>query len=82
MPQFVIRIDDHLAAAVDALIAAGVVSSRSHAVRLGLEELVDRCRRRRIGAQITEGYRRIPQQQADIGWADESSVRMINEEPW
>ena len=82
MAQLVTRVDDALAAAVDELVAAGVVASRSEAVRLGLERLVDRYRRSQIGARIVEGYRRNPQTDAEVGWADEASIRMIAEEPW
>lgn len=82
MAQLVTRVGDDLAAAVDELVAAGVVASRSEAVRLGLRRLVDRYRRDQIGARITEGYRGRPQTDAEVSWADESSVRMIAEEPW
>jgi len=80
--QLVTRIDDDLAREVDALVSEGVVESRSDAVRQGLRELVDRHRRRRIGEAIVEGYRRQPQTEEEIGWADEATVRMIAEEPW
>ena len=82
MSQLVTRIDDDLAREVDALVSEGVVESRSDAVRQGLRELVDRHRRRRIGEAIVEGYRRQPQTEEEIGWADEATVRMIAEEPW
>lgn len=82
MAQLVTRVDDDLAAAVDQLVEAGVVASRSEAVRVGLEQLVDRCRRDEIGARIVRGYRERPQDDAEVAWADESSVRMIAEEPW
>ncbi len=82
MAQLVTRVQDDLAAAVDALVAAGVVASRSEAVRLGLEQLVDRFRRDEIGARIANGYRALPQSEAEVAWADESSARMIAEEPW
>lgn len=82
MAQLVTRLDDDLAAAVDELVAAGVVASRSEAVRVGLQRLVDRYRRDQIGARIAAGYRSLPQTVAEVGWADESSVRMIAEESW
>jgi len=82
MPQLVTRVDDELAASVDELVAAGVVGSRSDAVRIGLERLVDRHRRDRIGAQIAAGYSARPQSEAEMGWADASSERMIADEPW
>ncbi len=82
MVQFVTRVGDELADAVDELVEAGVVSSRSEAVRLGLEQFVDRCRRNEIGARIARGYRAHPQRDDEIAWADEATVRMIAEEPW
>ena len=82
MAQLVTRVDDDLAAAVDQLVADGVVASRSDAVRAGLEGLVDRHRRARIGARIVAGYRTHPQTDAEVGWTDASSARMIADEPW
>lgn len=82
MAQLVTRVDDALARAVDELVEAGVVDSRSDAVRRGLADLVDRHRRDRVGARIAEGYRQVPQTDDDVGWADESTVRMIGDEPW
>ncbi|MGH8999911.1 MAG: ribbon-helix-helix domain-containing protein [Acidimicrobiia bacterium] len=82
MAQLVTRVENDLAAAVDELVAAGVVASRSEAVRLGLRRLVDRYRRDQIGARIAEGYRSLPQTVAEVGWADESSIRMISDESW
>lgn len=82
MSQLVTRIDDDLASEVDALVSEGVVASRSDAVRQGLRALVDRHRRRKIGQAIVEGYVRQPQTEEEIGWADEATIRMIEEEPW
>ncbi len=82
MAQFVTRVDEELAAAVDALVEAGAVASRSDAVRLGLVQLVDRHRRDRIAAEIVQGYLRQPQTDPEVGWADEATVRMIADEPW
>lgn len=82
MPQLVTRVDDELAAAVDELVAAGAVASRSEAVRVALEQLVDRHRRRILGEQIAAGYRMTPQTDAEVGWVDDASARMIADEPW
>jgi Arc/MetJ-type ribon-helix-helix transcriptional regulator len=82
MAQFVTRVDDDLAREVDRLVEEGAVESRSAAVRLGLERLVDRARRRRIGESIADGYLRQPQTEAEVGWADEATKRMIADEPW
>jgi hypothetical protein len=47
-----------------------------------LRALVDRHRRRRIAKATVEAYRRQPQTEEEIGWADKESIRMIEEEPW
>jgi Arc/MetJ-type ribon-helix-helix transcriptional regulator len=80
--QLVTRVSDDLAAALDQLVADGVVASRSEAVRLGLEALIDHHRRRTIGEAIVAGYRRQPQTSDELGWADEATARMIADEPW
>lgn len=82
MAQLVTRVDDELAAAVDVLVADGVVGTRSEAVRLGLERLIDRHRRDQVGARIAEGYRAQPQVAAEVGWSDAATVGMIADEPW
>jgi Arc/MetJ-type ribon-helix-helix transcriptional regulator len=80
--QLVTRVGDDLVAHVDALVEAGILESRSQAVRLGLERLVDQLERRRIGEQIVEGYRRVPETDEEIAAARESTRRMIEAEPW
>jgi Arc/MetJ-type ribon-helix-helix transcriptional regulator len=82
MAQLVTRIDEQLADAVDELVATGVVANRSEAVRLGLETLVERFRRRRVAEQIVEGYTRLPQTEKEVGWTDEATRRMIADEAW
>ena len=82
MAQFVTRIDDQLADEVDRLVAEGIVASRSAAVRLALERLIDRHRRDRTGRVIADGYARQPQTEAEVGWADDATRLMIGEEPW
>ena len=82
MPQLVTRIDDDLAAAIDTLVAEGVVASRSEAVRVGLVELLDRHHRRQIGEAIAAGYRRLPQTPEETAWADAAARAMVAEEPW
>lgn len=82
MSQLVTRIDDDLARAVDALVAEGVVESRSDAVRTALRELIDRHRRRRAAEADIAAYTAQPQTEEEVGWADEATIRMIEEEPW
>jgi Arc/MetJ-type ribon-helix-helix transcriptional regulator len=82
MAQLVARLDDRLMAEVDSLVADGVVGSRSEAVRLGLERLVDQHRRQRVGAAIVEAYRRRPQTDDELAGLDEATRALITEEPW
>ncbi|MFN0027838.1 MAG: ribbon-helix-helix domain-containing protein [Acidimicrobiales bacterium] len=82
MAQLVTRVGDKLIAEVDELVAAGVFASRSEAVRLGLRRLLDRHQRDQVGALIVASYVERPQDEHDVGWSDESTTRMIAEEPW
>jgi len=80
--QLVTRVPDALAEAVDALVEGGAFGSRSDVVRAGLEAVVDRARRDAIGRAIADGYRRTPQDEDDLAWADAATSAMIAEEPW
>lgn len=82
MPQIVTRIDAQLESQIDELVAAGVVGSRSDAVRSGLRSLIDQHRRRTIGEAIVQGYLQHPQTEDDVGWADADTIAMIEAEPW
>ena len=82
MVQLVTRVSDELAAGIDELVDCGVASSRSDAVRSALERWIDSERRRRVGEAIVEGYKRIPQTEEELAWADRAAAEMIAEEPW
>ena len=80
--QLVTRVPDAVAEAIDRLVTAGMFSSRSDAVRAGLEAVVERERRTAIGRAIVDGYQRIPQDGDDLAWSDTATAAMIVEEPW
>ncbi len=82
MTQLVTRIDNDLAESIDQLIADGVVESRSDAVRKGLLVLIEQTRRRRTADAIIAGYTDRPQNEDEVPWADDATVRMIAVEPW
>jgi Arc/MetJ-type ribon-helix-helix transcriptional regulator len=82
MAQFVTRIDDGLAGEVDRLVSDGIVASRSAAVRLALQRLVELERRAAIGRAIVEGYERVPQTEEELRWADAAAREMFADEPW
>lgn len=82
MAQVVARLDDQLMAKVDELVADGLVGSRSEAVRLGLERLLDQYRRQRLGAQIADAYQRQPQTEEELAGLDAATRALVEEEPW
>ena len=82
MAQLITRVDDKLVAQVDAIVASGEAESRSDAVRRALEAMIDQRRRRLIGEAIAEGYRRVPETEEELRWADDNARSMIAEEPW
>jgi len=82
MAQLVTRLDDHLLAEVDDLVSEGVAATRSDAVRLGLEALVERHRREQTGQAIIDAYRRQPQDDEELAGLDQSTRALVEEEPW
>ncbi|MGH2364502.1 MAG: ribbon-helix-helix domain-containing protein [Chloroflexota bacterium] len=82
MPQLVTRLDDRLLAEIDQLVADGVVVSRSDAVRVGLQALVDRRRREVVGRRIVAAYRRTPQTAEEAAGLDAATRALVLEEPW
>ena len=82
MAQLITRVDNKLVAQVDAIVASGEARSRSDAVRRALEAMIDQRRRRLIGEAIAEGYRRMPETEEELRWADDNARSMIAEEPW
>ncbi len=82
MAQLVARVDDALVAQVDRLVADGIVASRSEAMRIGLEGLVEENRRKLVGARIVDGYRRLPQTEEELAGLDVATRALVEEEPW
>ena len=82
MAQVVVRLPEEVAASVDELVSNGAVASRSDAVRVGLELLLDAHRRTSTGEQIVAGYLQTPQSDEDGAWADGQTRAMIAGEPW
>ena len=82
MAQLVTRLDDHLLAEVDDLVSEGVAATRSDAVRLGLEALVERHRREQTGQAIIDAYRRQPQDDEELAGLDQSTRALVEEELW
>jgi Arc/MetJ-type ribon-helix-helix transcriptional regulator len=82
MAQLVTRLDEDLLAGVDDLVEAGVVSSRSEAVREALRTWLDHIRRSRVADAIVAGYQAVPQNEEEASWSDAATRTMIADEPW
>lgn len=82
MIQFVTKVNDETAAAIDALVESGVFESRSAVVRSGLDSLLDRRARAAVGAQILQGYESLPETDVELAQAAATARAMIEEEPW
>ena len=82
MVQLVAKVEDEIAAEIDRLVANGVFESRSHVVRISLEELLDRSRRDEIAKRILAGYERVPETDEELEHARLMATAMIAEEPW
>jgi Arc/MetJ-type ribon-helix-helix transcriptional regulator len=80
--QLVTRVDDRLLAAVDALVDEGVAATRSDAVRIGLEGLVERHRRQQTGQAIVDAYLQHPQREDELTGLNEATRALVEEEPW
>ena len=80
--QLAIRLPDDLLRDLDWVILRLNYDSRAEAMRDALIKLIDQERRREIGEQIAEGYRRMPQTEEEISSAYESLRQSIDEEPW
>jgi Arc/MetJ-type ribon-helix-helix transcriptional regulator len=80
--QIAVRIPTALAQRLDALVTSGTYETRADAVRAALEALLDAERRADVGRRIVDGYRRIPQEDAEVAAAEDAASRSIDEEPW
>ncbi len=82
MTQIVIRMNDELVAAIDALVSDGTVASRSEAVRASVAKWVEDIERQRRIDHEREAYRRIPDTDEEMEWAEAAGREMIEEEGW
>lgn len=80
--QIAVRIPSELAEALESLVSEGRYPTKAEAVRTALEAMIDSERRRRVGEQIVQGYRRVPQTDDEIDAATQAAIRSIEEEPW
>lgn len=80
--QLAIRLPDDLLRDLDWIVIRLKYDSRTEAMRDALVRLINQERRREIGEQIAEGYRRMPQTEDEIAGGDQAFVDSVNDEPW
>jgi Arc/MetJ-type ribon-helix-helix transcriptional regulator len=80
--QIAVKLPDELVAAVDGLVDEGRFASRSTAVRRAIEELVRAERRRAVDEAFRQGFRRHPDDGAELAQAHELAAVTIADEPW
>ncbi len=80
--QLAVKLSDSLVQEIDRLIETGRFANRTDAVRTALAHLLDQLREEQVSAAIVDGYRRMPQDEADDRWADAATRAMIMDEPW
>ena len=82
MAQLMTRVDDALIVELDDIVSSGEFKTRSDAVRSAIEHMVNERRRRLEGEAIVEGYRRHPESEEEMLWAEQNARDMVAEEPW
>lgn len=80
--QIAVRLPNALAASLDELVASGQFPTRADAVRSAIVTLIDHERRLRIGQEIADGYRRLPQSEEEVAAATSAAIASIHDEPW
>ena len=76
-----VRMSEERVRAIDELVASGR-ASRAAVIVEAIDRLVADLERERIDREIVEGYRRIPETDEELEWAEWSTIESIREEPW
>ena len=76
-----VRMSEERVQAIDELVASGR-ASRAAVIVEAIDRLVADLERERIDREIVEGYRRIPETDEELDWAEWSTIESIREEPW
>jgi Arc/MetJ-type ribon-helix-helix transcriptional regulator len=82
MTQIAVKLPDRLVRELDELVSQGRFSSRSSAVRRGVELVVSGQRRDAIEEAYANGYRQVPESESELAEANRLARRAIDDEPW
>jgi metal-responsive CopG/Arc/MetJ family transcriptional regulator len=80
--QLAIRLPDELVADLDWVVIRLKYDSRAEAMRDALVRLIDQERRRQIGEQIAEAYRRMPQTEEEMADIPFQSWDLDDDDDW
>lgn len=80
--QLAIRLPDELIADLDWVVIRLKYDSRAEAMRDALVRLIDQERRRQIGEQIADGYRRMPQTEEEMADIPFQSWDLDDDDDW
>jgi len=80
--QLAIRLPDDLLRDLDWLVVRLSYDSRTEAMREALVRLIDQERRRQIGEEIAEGYRRMPQTEEEMADIPSQSWDLDGDDDW
>ncbi len=80
--QIAVKLPDELVHEIDRLVEGGAFTSRSQAVRSGLEAVVAARRRAEVDRRYDEAMSRFPETDEELAEATRLAVDSIHEEPW
>lgn len=80
--QLALKLPDSTVAELDGLVRAGRFENRTHAVRAGVEAVLERERRRAIDEAFRAGFVEYPETADEVMEAVHAGVAAIEEEPW
>ncbi len=82
MTQIAVKLPDALVRELDELVAQGLFSSRSSAVRRAVEMIVSGRRRDALEEAYARGYRQAPESESELAEARRLATQAIDDEPW
>lgn len=82
MTQIAVKLPDALVRELDELVAQGLFSSRSSAVRRAVEIIVSGQRRDALEEAYADGYRQAPESGSELAEARRLATQAIDDEPW
>lgn len=80
--KIAVKLPDGLVRDLDELVAQGLFSSRSSAVRRAVEMIVSGQRRDALEEAYANGYRQVPESESELAEAKRLATQAIDDEPW